>query len=224
MRNDLTTVLAHLLKNGYELDVAYDIGAHKGSWTGQYKKVLPRTKFFMFEANPRLRDPMNGHAWFSVALSEQPETKTFFSTNNTGDSFYQEQSSVYQTAEQLELQTERLDDFAKERSLPSPQLIKIDAQGSELEILRGGTKTLDAADILISEMSILPPSISYNHGAPTFDTYMKFLVDSDWIPVGVDCVHCPDNRFAQLDVVFLRKHIKTKYYGDNHFKKVKRTD
>lgn len=220
MRNNLTSVISHLTSKGYKFNVVYDIGAHKGTWTQQHKRLIPNAKFFMFEANPRLKDPKNGSTWFNVALSKDMETKPFFSIGGTGDSFYQEQSAVYMSGPSIELQTARLDDFAVEQSLPTPQLIKLDAQGSELDILEGAPNTLNCADVLITEMPVLPSSISYNKDAPTFNDYMEYMVDRDWIPVGVDSVHCPDNRFTQLDVVFLRKEIKARYYGDTHFQRI----
>ena len=218
-RNNLVSVIQHLASKGYKISTVFDIGAHKGGWFTQYLHHLPAAQFFLFEANPSLRRPehvASHHRWFQAALSSDVTEKQFFSVNGSGDSFYKEHSAAYTTCETITLTTTTLDGMMKAHNLPMPQLIKLDVQGSEMDVLLGAGTLLDHVDVIVTEMSILPDPLSYNTGAPTLDTYMKFLIDHDYVPVGVEELHCPDNRFVQMDVVFLKKNIKIKYYGDRH--------
>ena len=85
----------------------------------------------------------------------------------------------------------------------SPQLLKLDVQGSELDILRGGTKALEAAEIVVLEMSIIP----INRGAPDFKEVYAFM-DSHGFSITdiASFIRRPmDDALVQMDVIFARK-------------------
>ena len=52
-----------------------------------------------------------------------------------------------------------------------PDLIKIDVQGSELDILKGATKVLKQCDNIILEMQY----VDYNKGAPKAQEVIEYL-------------------------------------------------
>lgn len=217
LRNDLSSVIQHLTSKGYKIDTVFDIGANKGMWTAQYEQILHSAQFTLFEANPNHNRPSNlkqRHNWFNAVLSN-PETSEadFYSIIGTGDSYYKERTSAYDNIKPLKLPTVTLDTMVKEHSLNLPQLMKLDTQGSELDILRGGSNVLNGTDIIVTEVAILP----YNTGAPCFDDYIKFLDGLGFVPMGLEGFHFVDNMLAQLDVVFLKQNIKTKYYGNQKF-------
>ena len=218
-RNNLASVIQHLASRGYKISTVFDIGAHRGSWFTQYLPHMPDAQFILFEANPCLGRPKHlasQHIWINAALSSGVTDKQFFRVNGSGDSFYKERSTAYTVCEQITLTTTTLDTMAQAHNLPAPQLIKLDVQGSEMDVLLGGPTLLESVDVIVTEMSVLPDPLSYNVGCASFDTYMKFLIDHDYVPVGVEELHCPDNRFVQMDVVFLKRNIKIKYYGERH--------
>ena len=217
LRNDLAAVIQTLTSNGYNISSAFDIGANKGTWTLQYEKLIPRATFHLFEANPTHSRPARlagRHNWFNAVLSS-PQTKEveFYGIAGTGDSYYKEDTQAYQSCTPITLPTTTLSAIVKEHSLPLPQLIKLDTQGSELDILKGAEDVIEHVDILMTEMAVLP----YNKGAPTFDQYMATLTHLGFVPVGVERVHQADNIVIQLDMVFLKTNIKTKYYGATKF-------
>lgn len=215
MTNDLKSVIRHLLSKKYTITHVFDVGANRGTWTAQYESELPTAQFSLFEANPSLSRPpkLNSkHSWFSGVLSS-PETKEveFYSVSNTGDSYYKEDTRVYNKCTPIKLPTTTLDAVVEEHNLPLPQLLKLDTQGSELDILRGSTTIIPHVDILVTEVAIMP----YNKGAPTFADYIKYLTDFDFVPMGLEKIHHADNMLVQVDVVFLKKNTKDKYYGNN---------
>lgn len=176
LKNNLLSVIQTLTFKGYNIDCVFDIGANKGTWTAQYEPKLPNANFFLFEANPKHQRPRNlaaKHKWFNNVLSS-PDIKEvdFYSIVGTGDSYYKEQTHHYNECDPLKLTTITLDEMVKEHSLPFPQLIKLDTQGSELDIMLGAEPIIKQTDIIIIEMAILP----YNQGAPTFDDYINFYM------------------------------------------------
>ncbi len=215
LKNDLRSVITKLLSGGFNIKCVYDIGANKGNWTKAFLPKIPNAQFILFEANPNHSRPValdQKHKWFNVALTK-PGVKTvdFYSITGTGDSYYKEQTRHYDDCTPILLPAKTLDELAQENRLPYPQLIKLDTQGSELDILRGGTDIIKEAEIIVSEIAILP----YNEGAPTFTEYVKFFDNINYVPVGVEGIHFANGMLVQLDIVFLRKDTKVKYYGDN---------
>lgn len=220
-RNNLNSVISTLISNNYIIDCVFDIGANKGRWTEQYALQLPNAQFCLFEANPHHTRPKNlssKHKWINVVLSKPGVSSVnFYISNNkysgTGDSYYKEQTTAYNTCKPTSLKAATLDSIVKEYSLPFPQLIKLDTQGSELDILSGSSEVIKQVDIIITEMAIMP----YNKGAPNFNDYINFFITRNYVPVGINEIQFADNILVQIDIVFLKKHIKEKYYGDRGF-------
>jgi hypothetical protein len=56
-------------------------------------------------------------------------------------------------------------------------LLKLDVQGFELEVLRGGRRTLELSEVVIMEVSLLP----YNDGAPLFADVVAFMNEEGFV-------------------------------------------
>ena len=218
--NDLNSIIVKLSANGYKIKNVFDIGANKGRWTALYEPKMSTANFFLFEANPKHTRPPGLAAknkWFNVVLSNAETTEVEFYTaaNNklpgTGDSYYKEQTHIYNGCNSIKLKTITLDAIVIEQSLPQPQLIKLDTQGSELDILNGAKTVLKNTDVVVIETPLLP----YNKGAPTFDDYINFFHDVGFVPVGIESIIFANGLLTHIDLVFLKENIKIKYYGDN---------
>ncbi len=195
--------------------VIYDIGANNGNWTKEYSKVFESADFYLFEGNPSLKKPDLEYKWFNVLLSDKDNKKVLFhNCNNTGDSYYKEQTAFYQGLhhEQL-LLTRSLDSFINEHNMPLPDLIKIDTQGSEVDIFKGAVNALNNCKLVLTEV----PIIEYNKGAPKLNDYIDVMRDHYLVPVGIEEVHIIDNTLVQLDIVFIKKSIKNKIFGGGQF-------
>jgi FkbM family methyltransferase len=55
------------------------------------------------------------------------------------------------TRQTIQVGTVRLDDVLRDRELPAPVVLKVDAQGSEVSVFRGALETLARADFVVSE-------------------------------------------------------------------------
>ena len=82
----------------------------------------------------------------------------------TGASLYRERSIHYlrEKSRDLAVTTRRLDILAREHQLPSPDLIKLDVQGAELDVLNGAGAALENCSALIIELSL----VQGNEGGP----------------------------------------------------------
>jgi FkbM family methyltransferase len=115
--------------------VFYDIGAHGGVYTITLQRRFPELKVYSFEPQPEdllenlalnnLADA-NVHA---VAVGEESGT-VLMTTKERSSNHVSEKGD-------RSVRLVRLDDYASEMNLPTPDWIKIDIEGLELPALRG---------------------------------------------------------------------------------------
>jgi len=144
-----------------------------------------------------------------IALSKAKGKRVFHSNNSTGDSFYPENtklSGVFGWQEK-EVETADLDSFAVQNHLPSPDWIKLDVQGAELDVLAGGKCLFSKSKFLLTEIPLLP----YNLGAPSFSDYLDAFGAAGFRPVSVVEVHQLSAKagnspaLSQMDLFFERQ-------------------
>ena len=92
-----------------------------------------------------------------------------------------------------------LDDFVREEGLPLPDLIKIDTQGSELNILRGSRGILSSVKFVVLECPIL----EYNLGAPDINQIIVFMENEGFKPYSIAEFHKNKKILFQLDIIFV---------------------
>lgn len=100
---------------------------------------------------------------------------------------------------EVSIQVRRLDDL--EMDIVGPLFVKIDVQGFELEVLRGGIESIRNASAVVVEVSAMP----LYAGAPTFDDIYGFLtVECGFVYRGnVDqWLSNQDGKILQMDCLF----------------------
>ena len=187
----------------YKINVAYDIGAHKGQFVERMKHYLPNTVFYQFEASPGKKGSGN---WHNVVLSHTNDaTVTFYHDGGTGDTYYRETDeflkSNYKTTV---LPTKRLDTYINENNIPLPDLIKIDVQGAELDILTGCDEIMNHCKVIQCEIPAV--GIEFNKGSPKQKAYLDFLESYGCTYKWKERDHKRDGKLIiQHDYVFARK-------------------
>ena len=185
-----------------ELKIFYDIGSNKGEWSDFASKIFTKSNFYLFEANQIHKKETNSDRLEQhfVVLSSKPSEVIFYSKGETGDSYFPEINKKYLPDEKRLVSTYTLDNYVLEHKLPLPDFIKIDTQGSELDIIRGGIATLNKCKYILIEISIL----EYNDGAPNFSEYIQTLVKLNYFPIKLIEKHYTNGILAQLDILFFR--------------------
>jgi len=202
--------LLQLYRSG-NISTVYDIGAHHGKWSLGMKKLMPKASFQLFEANPVCETFLKKTAlpYHRIALSRANGKRVFHSNNSTGDSFYLENTKLSGAFgwQEKEVETADLDSFALQNHLPSPDWIKLDVQGAELDVLAGGKYLFSKTKFLLTEIPLLP----YNLGAPSFSDYLDAFGAAGFLPVSVVEVHRLSAKagnspaLSQMDLFFERQ-------------------
>jgi len=209
-RQKLNHTLRYLIKNKVEINTIYDIGAFNGNWSTFLSKTsLKNSKFFLFEANKEneVHLKKSNFKYFITVLSDIKKKVKFYSKVWSGDSYYFENSNFYErNLDSKEVNTSTLNSLVQENNIPLPNLVKIDTQGSEIDILKGGDKILSNCSLIYLEC----PIIEYNLGAPNFVKYIDYLSSINFTPYEICEVHHVDRALVQIDVLFLKTSLLKK--------------
>jgi FkbM family methyltransferase len=183
-----------------------DIGAHIGNFTQSLMYYYPGCQCHMIEANPYC-DPhlskLNVPYTITTLSSTEKDGILYLEKINnigTGVSLYKENTQYYQDGkyDALEVKTSTLDNLNifSEKNI---DLIKIDTQGSELDILEGGVQTISRTQYLLLEVSLL----NYNEESPLIDVVVNRLRDYKFkVEDILDYNYITDKQIFQLDILF----------------------
>jgi hypothetical protein len=96
----------------------------------------------------------------------------------------------------------KLDDLQEDLVLARPLLIKIDVQGFEKEVIRGGIETIKQADLIIIETTF----VELYNAQPLYHEIYIFLYELGFIFKGnfEQLISPIDGRILQADSIFAR--------------------
>jgi FkbM family methyltransferase len=186
-----------------------DIGANRGDFSREATMQWPDIQCTLVEANPECEELLrrSGFPFHMAVVSDKVKAATFWTRNTEvaggGCSLYREKTTFYndQQAVANEVQTTTLDIlFGEDRTF---DLIKIDCQGSEVDILEGGKKLVSRASGLLLEVSVM----EYNIGAPLWDDvldYCKSIGFPEWLTLSTHYHPELQKTIVQHDVFFYK--------------------
>lgn len=202
---------------GLAIRTVYDVGAHRGSWSQAGLSLFPQARFHCFDPLPHAdawarREPRA--AFHQLLLGDREAEVPFFSTGSTGDSIYREATGWYRDQPPRLLPMHRLDTVVTERRLPLPDLLKIDAQGAELDILRGAQSLLPGLSLIQLECSLVP----YNSGAPLIGAVIDQLRQWGFLVAAIEPIvftamrssrwgYPPGSFIPQADLLFVAQRL-----------------
>jgi FkbM family methyltransferase len=140
-----------------------DIGANRGTWTRNALQYFPDAYYSLFEPqaylaasfNDLLKNPqVKFHAKGVGATSGMMDLTTSDRDDSFSFSFTAEQAQA-RGRTQVKAPVVALDEFLPTLDLPSPDLVKIDAEGWDLEVLKGAEQTICNAQVVLMEAAVL---------------------------------------------------------------------
>lgn len=168
--------------------IIFDVGANSGIMSLQFAKLVPLGKVYSFEPtfyafskleknlelNPELAKRIVAiQSFVSSSTSEEPNIKAYASWK-VGGTVESVKHQVHQGTEKSTkgIKAVCLDDFCEQHKIKRLDFIKIDTDGHELEVLRGGIKVI----------SMFGPTIIFEIGIYImkeknidFSDYLEFL-------------------------------------------------
>ncbi|NQE60644.1 FkbM family methyltransferase [Caulobacter sp. RHG1] len=204
--------------DGYAPRTLLDVGAHVGSFSAAFVQAFPDCAPTMVEPNPFCEEalaklPFERH--MAAASDENGEAELFLTKEwlqSTGTSLYRENTDFFRDEVTIRqpVRKARLDDLFPGRRF---DFVKIDTQGSELDVLRGGEAVLRQADYILIEISL----VNYNAGAAPAEAVFAQLAALGFVPVDVTDFHrlrgVQDGGLLQMDLLFRRRTARPSQFG-----------
>ena len=201
----LDACLRKLLNKGMSINVVYDIGARHGDWSRAVNRILVKASCILFEANEKCKGILEegGFRFFIGVLSSDVKQVRFYENDSTGDSYYRENSVHYRDVMPQIKTATTIDALIEAHGLALPDLIKVDTQGSELDILRGAGRALHQASLVYLECSL----VECNEGGSLLKDYLDFMGEHEFVPHEICEQHFSQGVLAQVDIMFIRKSL-----------------
>jgi FkbM family methyltransferase len=200
-----------LKNNGVNINNLLDIGAYRGEFTQMVRRVWPNVRSWQLEADERQGPYLQSDAIFGLLSSKANVEVDFYTldTNSvtTGSSMYRELTSYYNNPIVVKKRTTTLDDVMKRVNFrgnwKNCGLVKMDTQGSELDILKGGENFLQTYQ---PKYFIIENSVKqYNAGAPLIDDVISFMFNKGYrIKDIMSYMYDQTETLLQTDILFER--------------------
>lgn len=215
-----TQIINSIRKYDPSINTIIDVGANQGQFALASVHFFPGAKIYSFEPVPDTFKTLQAN----TKKRKNINIKNFAlgSTNGTIDFYsngYSHASSALKVSEiqkkilpktgiqnKIQVEVKMLDDVLRNENLVSPILLKLDVQGFEKEVLKGGLNFIkEKVDYLLFETSF----ISMYDGEPLFDEMHSFVKELGFelmAPVGF--LQTQDLQILQLDMLYKKKQIK----------------
>ena len=152
-----------LLNLGFNPKHIVDIGANRGNWTRTSLKYFPDSYYSLFEPQEKMRQEVsdltqNPRIKF-YALGVGPKNSSMKLTEHQRDDSFtfalDENQALSLGRNQIEVPVVSLDDFLLKNGLPKVDILKIDAEGWDLEVLKGAESTVQDAEVVLMEAAVM---------------------------------------------------------------------
>jgi FkbM family methyltransferase len=196
------------IKKYFEPKSILDIGANVGQFYNEIKNIFPNSYYYLIEGSESCEVVLETlNVDYSICLLSDSEKEVdFYIRKNeprcTGNSIYRENTSFYDNDQILieKKQTKTLSNLLNNQKF---DLIKIDVQGSEIDIINGGLDIIKEAKGILMEVSLM----EYNQNAPTKEFVYEYMDNLGFKPVELigNINHPLTYELIQQDILFLNK-------------------
>lgn len=197
--------LLNLRRAGFHCTGAVDVGAYHGDWMRELRQAWP-VDVLMVEPQPQCAQVLQ------QLLQSQRQPPTLYACcalgSETGTATFQLEATNSRLAGNagveslptLQVPVRRLDDLLSEQPHHF-NLLKVDVQGSELDVLSGAGQKLSQFEVIILEVSLIQMGV-----APSFHEVMQYMHERgyrlyDFLPMYYRPL---DNALWQGDAFFVR--------------------
>tara|TARA_R110000868_G_scaffold250159_1_gene506639 strand:+ start:197 stop:859 length:663 start_codon:yes stop_codon:yes gene_type:complete len=198
--------LTRLKQKDVEINSVLDIGAYHGDFVKLIKHIYPKATSLMIECNEQKEERLKKVGDYKIALlgKQDDEIVDYYhclEEFQTGNGIYKENSPFKFTVEKRKtitlstlLGSDKGYDF-----------IKMDVQGAELDIIKGGLPIIKNSKYLLLEMQLL----MFNKGAPRIEEVISYLHSIGFKFIDIfDFIYEGSQDLIQIDGLFINGNIE----------------
>ena len=169
LMNDFSKPISTIINNNLKQEIViFDVGCFQGNFSRSLKKeIKKKAKFFLFDPNPNLE--IVDFKYQKLAFSNDRKVKKYYLNNffpSSGGSLntihMRDQlwnftrklvtGNLKKQFESFDVRADTIDNFCEENGVNSIDILKIDTEGSEIEVLEGSKKMLNKTKIILIEV------------------------------------------------------------------------
>ena len=152
-----------LIKTGFIPKHIIDIGANRGGWTRVILEYFPDAYYTLFEPQPWLKQFMgnllsnNKITLNQIGVGDQSGILSFTIVDREDScSFkYNKEEAEELGYQQVEIPVVTLNEHLKKSNKPNPDIIKIDAEGFDLKVLKGASNYFGKTEVFLVEVGVM---------------------------------------------------------------------
>lgn len=199
-----------------EIDTVLDIGGNIGQFSKTMRYLLPNAQIYAFEPLNdcflKIETLMVGDTnfkAFNIGLGEKEDVLVMQKSSYAPSSSFLKMTDKHKIAfpntainNDIKVKVKRLDEVVRDLKIGNSMLIKVDVQGYEAMVLKGGLETFAKAKVLIMELSFQ----ELYEKQPLFDDIYRELIKQGFKFMGTTA-QMPDpndGQFMDADCIFLK--------------------
>ena len=200
---DIRWSLRQIREFGFRPSHVMDVGAFRGDWARACLDVFPEASIVCIEPQEgpqeELKELVNRHSNVKVI-------QTLLGKSECANMPFQEVGSgssvLLNCAGETQRRMTTIDTLIEGRQCKSPELLKLDVQGFELEIMEGFTRDFERCKVIQIEINLLP----IVPGAPLLHEVVDYLYRRGFVMFDIDeLIRAPsDGAVWQVDALFCR--------------------
>lgn len=164
-KNELLFTFFSVLKEvSFEPKHIIDIGANQGTWTREALRVFPNAYYTLLEPQywmeESISDLIKGNKKirffpFGAGKVSSSMKFTLVERDDSCSFRYSEEEAMHLGYKQIEVLVVTIQDLIIDNGLPTPDLIKIDAEGCDLDVLEGIGDFFQSTEVFMIEVGIV---------------------------------------------------------------------
>lgn len=206
--------MAVFLKN--KKPVIFDVGANIGQSISKFREKFPGSDIYSFEPSvttfknlSKNFDHVENVHLFNIALGAAKHKKTFHENSSSVMSSFLEVDQIGDNliSGEIVVDMERLDEFcaAQIKGVSTIDILKIDAQGYDFEVLKGGQHLFDSNKVGLIYLELIFGKMY--KGQPLVSDILKFLAENRFKLVSFYDFHYHDNLATWTDGLFVHESL-----------------
>ena len=196
--------LNHYKNEKVKFNKVLDIGAYEGGFAKLVKFIFPKADILMIEANEDKEKILKEVGKYKIALLGNEDNKEVDYYNCLGD--YQTGNTIYKENTPYKFEIKKKKTVTLSTLLGSNEgydLIKMDVQGSELDIIKGALPIIKNSKYLLLELQTL----MFNKGAPRIEEVISYLNNINFKFIDIFDLMYSGNSLIQVDGLFINGDI-----------------
>lgn len=158
----ISTVFNIFKEVGFEPTHILDIGANHGTWTREVLKYYPDSNYTLVEPQEWLKesfsDLLESDKIQFLPIGAGKENGRFnFTLVDRDDSCsfgYTESQAKVSGFRQIEVEVKTINQIVQESLFPKPDMVKIDAEGLDLEVMQGSSDLFGVTEVFLIEATV----------------------------------------------------------------------